>query len=464
MKIIVLHGSPKGKHLSLTLQHVLYFEKIFPEQELIIHHIARKITKLENDPTYFNTIIRDIEESDGIIWATPIYDYLVPAQYKRFIELIFERKKEHVFAKKYATSILTSAKIYDYAAENYLHAISEDLGMSFIKGYSAEAIYDKDLLKKKNQRFFRQFGESFLSAVRDKKAVPIRFAPLPAPSTVSYTHQIRAHEHKTNEKRIVVVTDYTKNTNLEYMVQNFVNGLEYEVTVINLNDHRIYGCTGCVKCVIYDACAIKDDFKALYFDTILKADAVIIAATINDRFLSSKMKTYIDREIVIGWRPLFKDKRIGYLLSGRLRGNENLYHILHIMSGAKDMELIGIITDEYNDSDFITRLIKNFCADLTMSLKKNFRGPVNFFRRTSHLHIRELLSLITSIHLFDYKYYKKHKLFDYPYKSFTKVMKGLGYNILFTLPIISTIVKKSGIKIIHNAYEKMLKSDSSTIQ
>ena len=90
MKIVVLNGSPKG-NLSTTLQYVRFMEKKFPGNSLQVFNIAHDIRKIETDETIFRGIIDGMKDADCILWAFPIYYFLVAAQYKRFIELIWER-------------------------------------------------------------------------------------------------------------------------------------------------------------------------------------------------------------------------------------------------------------------------------------------------------------------------------------------------------------------------------------
>ena len=90
MKIIVLNGSPKGD-VSVTMQYVHYIQKKFPQHELKIINISHTINKIEKDQSAFDGIVREIQESDGVLWAFPLYVFAVASQYKRFIELIFER-------------------------------------------------------------------------------------------------------------------------------------------------------------------------------------------------------------------------------------------------------------------------------------------------------------------------------------------------------------------------------------
>ena len=88
MKIIVLNGSPKGI-TSVTMQYVHYIQKEFPQHELKFINISQRIKKIESDESAFQEILDEVKDSDGVLWATPVYFFLVPSNYKRFIELIF---------------------------------------------------------------------------------------------------------------------------------------------------------------------------------------------------------------------------------------------------------------------------------------------------------------------------------------------------------------------------------------
>jgi NAD(P)H-dependent FMN reductase len=135
MKIIVLNGSPKGK-LSITMQYIKYIEKIFPHHELKIFDISQKLRTIEKDEKVFQEIINEIESSDGVLWAFPLYYCLVHSNYKRFIELIFERKVTDAFKDKYTAAISTSIHFYDHTAHNYINAICDDLNMKYVDFFS----------------------------------------------------------------------------------------------------------------------------------------------------------------------------------------------------------------------------------------------------------------------------------------------------------------------------------------
>src|SRR4030043_2244867 len=123
MKIIVLNGSPKGD-LSVTLQYVHFVQKKFPQHELKIVNIASHIKKIEKAEKAFQEIIDEVRSSEGVLWAFPLYYLLVPSQYKRFIELIWERETADVFKDKYTAVLSTSIHFFDHTAHNYRNAKS----------------------------------------------------------------------------------------------------------------------------------------------------------------------------------------------------------------------------------------------------------------------------------------------------------------------------------------------------
>ena len=139
MKIVVLNGSPKG-NLSTTLQYVRFMEKKFPANSFQVFNIAHDIRKIETDETIFRGIIDGMKDADCILWAFPLYYFLVAAQYKRFIELIWEKGAMGVFKGKFTAALSTSIHLFDHMAHNYIHAICDDLEIGQLTLTSGETI------------------------------------------------------------------------------------------------------------------------------------------------------------------------------------------------------------------------------------------------------------------------------------------------------------------------------------
>ncbi|MGA9030838.1 MAG: NAD(P)H-dependent oxidoreductase, partial [Methanoregula sp.] len=178
MKIVVLNGSPKGD-TSVTMQYVAYIRKKFPDHRYEILNVAADIRKIEKDAAAWNTTLDSVRSADLVLWAFPLYYLVVCSQYKRFIELAFERNAQDVFAGTYAASLSTSIHFFDQTAHAYIHAISDDLGMKYLGFYSAEM---RDLLQDEERKRLEKFVSLLFTAVQEKVPVQRENAPLVWPA------------------------------------------------------------------------------------------------------------------------------------------------------------------------------------------------------------------------------------------------------------------------------------------
>ena len=127
MNILVINGSPKGDN-SITLQTVLYLEKLHTEHCFHILNVGAKIKSLEKD---FTPAVEAIQNADVLLFSYPVYTFIAPCQLHRFIELL----KEHQVnvCGKIATQITTSKHFYDVTAHRYIQDNAQELGMNFIR-------------------------------------------------------------------------------------------------------------------------------------------------------------------------------------------------------------------------------------------------------------------------------------------------------------------------------------------
>lgn len=173
MKIVVLNGSPKGD-IGVTMQYVGYIQKHNTDHEFKLLNIAHEINGIEREQSKWQEIMDEVQSSDGVLWATPVYYFLVPSQLKRFIELIFERQAEAVFRNKYAAALITSIHCMDHAAINYLTGISEDLGMRFVGGFTPEM---DDLEIPQERTNLSELRRLVLPRYRSRSAHPAQLRP-----------------------------------------------------------------------------------------------------------------------------------------------------------------------------------------------------------------------------------------------------------------------------------------------
>jgi multimeric flavodoxin WrbA len=418
MNLVVLNGSPKGD-VSVTMQYIHYLEKHFPSHHFVIVNVAQRINKIAKDERAFDDVIKEVRTADIVVWAFPLYVCLVPAQYKRFIELIFERKAEDAFREKYSAILTTSVHFYDHTAHNYMTAICNDLGMRCAASYSA-GMYD--LLKGKGREKFVLFAEDLFNAV-EKQLPATRTHPALHLTEFIYTAEKPPVRLPLGGKRmLILVDDNVPSQNLAAMVARFVDMIDGDVEVAHLESIDIKGgCIGCLHCGYDNACAYegKDGFIDFYNQKVRSADMIVFAGTIRDRFLSARWKTYFDRAFFNTHIPTLIGKQIGFLISGPLMQIPNLREILAAYCEWQQTNLVDIVTDEYGDSAIIDSLIQGLAERLIWSAGKGYLKPMTF-RGVAGMKIfrDEVWGNLRFVFQADHRYYRRHGFYDFPQKNF----------------------------------------------
>lgn len=418
MKIIVLNGSPKGD-ISVTMQYVHYIQKKFPKHELKILNISHRIAAIEKDESVFQDIISEIKSADGVLWAFPLYYFLVPSQYKRFIELIKEKRVENAFKDKYTAVLSTSIHFYDHTAHNYMNAICDDLGMKYLSFFSADM---NDLMEESGRKKLTQFAEYFFESIESNCSTSENFHPVNH-SDFDYAPANIASKIDTRSKNIVILTDADKNQmNLAHMIERFAGAFSDKVEVINLNDVDIKGgCLGCIQCGYDNQCVYgdKDGFMA-FFDTKVKpADILVMAGTIKDRYLSATWKAFFDRSFFQGHVPALMGKQIGYIISGPLRQIPNLRQILEAYAQIQHANLAGIVTDESGDSVSLDSLLQDFGERIIRFADSHYISPPTFLAVGGIILFRDSVwGRLRFPFVADHKAYKRLGLYDFPQKHY----------------------------------------------
>ena len=268
MKILVLNGSPKGEY-SITIQTVLYLQKLYTSHEFEIVHVGQRIKALEKD---FSNMKEQLEDADVLLFSYPVYTFLAPSQLHRFIELMKEHKVN--IKDKYATQITTSKHFYDITAHKYIEENCYDLGLRYIRGLSADM---EDLLKDQGKKDAINFFKRFLWSV--KKEI---YETKPNHTNTYIMDKCEVSDKKIKQRKdkdIVIITDVMDmNSNLGKMIQRFQNQFTYETRIVNISEYPFQGgCLGCFRCAVSEKCVYKDEFDIFLREKIQKADAIIYA-------------------------------------------------------------------------------------------------------------------------------------------------------------------------------------------
>ena len=454
MKIAVINGSPKGKY-SITLQHVRYLQRKFPEHEFEVLHVGQKIKALEKD---FSKAEELLLSSDAVLFSYPVYTFLAPSQLHRFIELVKENGID--LRGKYATQISTSKHFYDITAHKYIEENSLDLGMRYIRGLSADM---EDLLEEKGRTEAEKFFERFLWSVNEEiythaPRTAVDYISVPVTAAVN-------NADKKNDKDIVIITDETDaSSNLSAMIDRFRAVFGYETRIVNISEYPLAGgCLGCFRCAVSEKCVYKDNFDSFLREKIQTADAIVYAFTISDHSMGSRFKMYDDRNFCNGHRTVTVGMPVGYIVAGPYSQEINVKNVVEARAETGGNFLSGVASDEYDTDKQIDELAKS----LAFALETKHVAPQNFWGVGGMKIFRDLIYQMRGMMKADHKFYKKQGIYDFPQKNKGKslLMYAVGA-LLSSEKILSKMGNKmnEGMLMPYEQLFKKMDKDSATAQ
>jgi multimeric flavodoxin WrbA len=463
MNITVLNGSPKGD-TSVTLQYVHFMQNKFPQHKLKIHNISERIKSIEKEEKRFQEITDDIQASDGVLWAFPLYYLLVSSQYKRFIELIWERDVKAAFRNKYTAVLTTSIHFLDHTAHNYMHAICDDLDMNYVGSFSAEMY---DLLRRKKREMFLLFAQNFLEAIEKKIPTAKSYPPLSHRKFDFVPSRIREEKIDPHDKKIVILTDgEDSQSNLGKMIERLRESFSNGVEVINLHQIKILGgCLGCLQCGYEYECSYgdKDEYMGFYKSRVKAADILVFAGSIKDRYLSSRWKLFFDRSFFNTHTPSLIGKQIGFLISGPFSQIPNLKQILEAYTEWQQANLAGFVTDECEDSPKLDALLQNLAERLVQWSLTNYIKPRTFLGVGGMKVLRDdMWGKLRFPFQADHKFYKEHGLYDFPQKDYKARINSRVLILLTKIPFMRKEIYQKRMKSeMIKPFQKMLERENS---
>jgi len=410
---------------------VEYIARRHPEHELKVLHVAQRVHGLEKDPERFDEIVQEIRSADGVLWAFPLYILLVSSQYKRFIELIRERKAADAFQGRYAAALSTSINFYDSSAHAYIRGISEDLGMKYLGFYSANM---HDLMKAEERIRLGLFAQDLFTGIATQAATPRMYQPLQH-RPVRLPLQPAKHRVSTGGKRVVVLTDARPHQdNLLAMIDRFTGGFAGEAEVYNLYDLDIKGgCMGCLRCGFDNRCAYtgKDGFTDFYNFTVKQADVIVFAGAVVDRQLSWKWRQFFDRSFFNCHTPSLVGKQIAFLISGPLSQLPELRQVYEAWMEIQQSNLVGFVSDEANGGSGIEENLDSLATQLIRQAQSGYIRPRTFLGVAGMKVFRDdIWGGLRIVFRADHKAYKKIGVYDFPQNKIgRRILVRIGWLI-----------------------------------
>ncbi|MBN2158555.1 MAG: NAD(P)H-dependent oxidoreductase [Spirochaetes bacterium] len=419
MKITVLNGSPKGD-MSVTMQYVEYISRAFPGHTVVIHNISQRIKLLEKERNEFDAVLGDVRSARLVMWAFPLYYFLVPAQYKRFIELVFERKAASAFKSKYAAVLTTSIHFFDHTAHKYMRSICDDLDMKFAGSFSA-SMYD--LMRGAERERLREFARMAFDAVASDMPAARAYAPVRRTAFV-YRPAAPKKRIDTGGKKVLIIHDAKSgSSNLGKMVGRLKDSFAGEVPTVSLHDLDIKGgCLGCIQCGYDNRCVYgdSDGYHDFMEKNVKAADILFYGFETRDRYFSARWKEFFDRSFYNNHVPFLQGRQIGFLVSGPLSDMDALGEFLHAYPELQLSGLVDIVTDESANSRELDLGIQWMARKAVMAAEKGYAAPRTFLGVGGGKVFRDdIWNWLRFPFVADHRYYKSHGFYDFR-KGFRK--------------------------------------------
>ncbi len=422
MNICVINGSPRGER-SVTLQTVLYLEKLNPAHEFRYINAGVKIKVYERDMTEAKDAL---EWADMILFSYPVYTFLAPSQLHRFIELVKGLNLD--MSGKFATQITTSKHFYDVTAHKYIEENCRDLGLKYVLGLSADM---EDLLTEKGRReaelFFAYLCRCVEDDVYETGAAQVQALAGDA-FVMDEEHFNAAYESDTYDT--VIVADLAEDdVKLRAMIDAFRERFPYHTRLVNIREYPFAGgCLGCLRCAVSGACVYKDGFDLFLREKIESADCTVYAFTISDHSMGARFKMFDDRRFCNGHRTTTEGHPVGYIINGKLECEANLKTVIEARASVGNNFLAGEAVDGASMSAMIKRL--------TYALENGYNQPRNFWGVGGMKIFRDLIWGMRGIMTADHRFYKEKGMYDFPQKKRGNMIKMVILGKLLRSPLV----------------------------
>ena len=413
MKILIVNGSPRGR-FSVTLQTCLFLEQRFPAHSFEYLNVGAGIAAFEKDMA---SAAAAFARAELVIFAYPVYSFLVPSQLHRFVELVKERGI--VLKNKYVTQLSTSKHFFDVTAHRFLEDNFHDLGMRVIHGLSADM---EDLLSERGQQEATAFLEYAVFCVENgiwEKTAP---APSAAPA-LPYECVMEPCKKQEGFDTVIVGDLREGDEGLRALIKDFDAVYPYRTRFVNLADFPFQGgCLGCLNCAISGKCVYRDGFDSFLREQIQSADAIVYAFTLRDHSMGSRFKMFDDRQFCNGHRTVAEGKPFAYLVNGRMESEENLRTVLEARAAVGHSFLAGTASDAEG--------LRALAAKLAWALERHYTPPRSFYGVGGMKIFRDLVWTMRGLMREDHRYYRQHGLYDFPQRRWPRM---LGMSILGAL-------------------------------
>jgi len=215
-------------------------------------------------------------------------------------------------------------------------------------------------------------------------------------------------------------------------------------TVADIRDSMMKGgCLGCCRCAFDNTCVYRDGFFEFWEKYVVPADILIMAGTIQDRYLSATWKQWNDRSFFNGHVPALKGKQVGYLVEGPLAHVQNLREVLEARAVIGGANLVGIVTSEPENPREIDAALSALAERSVRLANQGYFTTETFPAIAGRKLFRdEIWAQMRAIFQADDRYYRSHGYYDFPTKNYLQRIGTRAFSLFLCVPGVRKKVEK----------------------
>jgi multimeric flavodoxin WrbA len=375
----------------------------------------------EGEPTFLE-IVEKMQAADAVVWTFGAWVLFVPVQMQYLLDKLFAQGYD--FSGKIAAAVMTSARAHDDFILDRVRFVSEQLGFGYVGDVSAEGnpFFGYAVDEEVTEGSCRVLAGQINRALSDGY-VPARHYPPVERKYLSPTY--RGPEFavdgsptpKTGNKTILVIIGnrLSEDPANAGIVESIHCHSRNSVEVIELQDRRVGPCVGCYLCDLREKgiCVLEDEYEAIK-QRLHQVDGIVYVGSCASGMVDCYLKAFLDRCWGIAHRPSLKGK-YGFVVAtggGPLEADAAWY--LQGVLSKTGVRCIAALTQSATDAPAFAATVCRTVHDLDRALDEEWQIADRFNTRAVTWTFRDLAATGGMVLRADYRFHKKHQMFDYP--------------------------------------------------
>ncbi|MBU3915570.1 NAD(P)H-dependent oxidoreductase [bacterium] len=443
-KVIFLCGSPKGKSSS-SYAIATYLSNFLNDSFEFIDVAEAQLSfnAAESEPA-FERIVEKMKEASVVIWTFGAICWHAPMPLMLLFDKLFAQN--HKFEGKIAASIMSGGHFLDDHILEKMEYICEQLGFGYLSDISAEGVPGGYSDYEETESSGRVLADQINRALASNY-VPYRKTTYVKPDYLSPLTKNPAFKvestniTKDNRKKILVITGkaLSAGTAEASIYESIQSHSRNSVELIEIENENVNSCQLNYQCLfkVGVQCIQKDSFEKI-LTKMKEADGLVYIGHCSSAFVDVHLQAFISRTGSMLVMPELKGK-YGFVaaVGGGPLGKDTAMYLDKLIR-RYGVHSVAKLADGDNQSQDFSKSVKWAVQNLDQAMDEGWKMADRYTARSEHYFMREAAAEVGMISRRMFKYFKKNRLFDFPFLFPTTIL----YHLLRSEKLSDFIVSK----------------------